>query len=128
MADMIAEGLAYLADVFAEQASATVTYQRGEGDSLLTASMPVTWGTSTNLTTDGSEVVDEFEIKDALIRATDLVLGGVQVAPLDGDRIIDGDGIVYTVQVPPAAEQAAVQDDGYNSQWQVHTWRRMADS
>lgn len=71
----------------------TVTYRRGA------ASMPVTAvvGRYAADVGDGNGLTVRTEVRDYLIAAADLVLGGVPVEPRGGDRIVEGDPAAGTV-------------------------------
>ena len=83
MADLLQQGAAWLEGMRHKHASRPVTYRRGEQDIALNATV----GRSVFQVVAADGVVEQVERRDYLVRAVDLVLGGVVVVPQVGDRI-----------------------------------------
>lgn len=89
MADLLAQGAAWLAEQRTQHAAQTVSYQRGANVWVLQATRGRTEFEEEDLEGGG---VQRIEARDYLIRVADLVAG----PPLEGDRILDA-GRVYEV-------------------------------
>ena len=115
MADLIAQGAAWLTNQRRASASQTVTYSRGTASVSISAAI----GNSA-FTLDNGNVVLNLESRDYLFAAADLVLNGNAVTPLPGDRITEADGQVYEV-LPIAGEPAWRYSDNARTSLRVHT-------
>ena len=115
MSDLLAQGAAWLTAQRRASASQTVTYSRG----VATVSLSAAIGSSA-FSLDNGNVVLTIESRDYLFAAADLILGGVQVTPLAGDRITEADGQVYEV-LPMAGEPAWRHSDRQRTSLRVHT-------
>jgi len=71
--------------------------------------------------TDSVELVEQYQSRDFLFLATDLVLGGVQTLPERGDQI-EEDGSVFDVMAPQGAMPYRFCDIG-RTLLRVHTKR-----
>lgn len=100
MPDMLAQGLAWLEDQRHAHLTRQVVYERG-GE---TIEVLATIGRTLFEQVDASGgVVQKFESRDFLVRASDLVLGGRPTLPKSGDRIRETSGeqvVVYEVLTP----------------------------
>jgi len=99
MADLLGTGAAWLEDQRHQHLTRTVTYQRGAD----TVGLAATIGRTQFEQADASDVIHRIESRDFLVRAADLVLGGVPVTPVAGDRIRETSGettFVYEVMAP----------------------------
>lgn len=95
MADMLANGAAWLAGQLKAAAGTTVTYVRGNQASEVTATI----GASAFESATQSGVLERWESRDYLIDYDDLPFGD----PLQGDRVveeIDGTNVTYEVASP----------------------------
>jgi hypothetical protein len=103
----------------AQHLSRTVTYQRGD-DSVEVAA---TVGRTVFEIDDGSGAAVQWESRDFLVPAADLVLAGEVVEPLPGDRIRETQGEkVYVYEVlAPGKEPCWRWSDPFRRTLRVHT-------
>ena len=95
MADMLANGAAWLAGRLKAAASTTVTYVRGNSAGEVAATI----GASAFEAANQSGVVERWESRDYLVSTDDLPFGD----PAHGDKIveeIDGTSVTYEVATP----------------------------
>lgn len=121
MADLLRDGMSWLADGLHDQAAQTVTYRRGAD----TASPKATFGSQLLRTTDGrgNTKIERTE-RDFIIRAADLVLGGAVTTPRRGDWIDVTFGDVverFEVMSPTKGEAPWRYSDPYQQMLRVHT-------
>jgi hypothetical protein len=113
---MLQRGTDWLAGKLNAHASHMVTYVRGDERLTLSA----TFGqTAMEAAEDVGPRVDYTE-RDFLLRAADLVLGGLHALPRAGDRIeelVDGKVYVFEVMAPEGRELPF--------RWSDATWRMM---
>lgn len=96
MSNLLADGFTWLEGQRHLFASSPVTYRRGASSVALSA----TAGTRMYEVEDGMGGAVSFESRDYLLRAVDLVIGGVLVLPELGDTIEEVVGVVtYVYQV-----------------------------
>jgi hypothetical protein len=122
---MLQRGAQWLADRRRESVSVRVTIRRGASS---TANVPAGVGRSQDLREDGGGVIVNDETRDFKIAKGDYRLGGVAVAPREGDEITDvssGASIRYLV-LPITGEEAARWADPFGESWRIHTKRRNA--
>ena len=96
MTDLLQQGAAWLEGMRHKHASRPVVYQRGEQSIALNTTV----GRSMFQVIAADGLVEQVERRDYLVRAADLVLGGVVVLPQVGDRIhetVGGKVQVYKV-------------------------------
>ena len=86
MADLLAQGAAWLESQRTKYLTTTVTYVRGD----VSIAVPATIGRTKYEADDGHVVRIEFTDRDYLILAADLVLGGQASEPERGDLIREG--------------------------------------
>ena len=96
MADLLEKGSAWLDDQRLRHLSRPVTYVRGEESVEVQAAV----GHTVFEVDDGTGVLEQYESRDFIVRAADLVLGGAKVVPARGDRIREEqDGMMYVYEV-----------------------------
>ena len=119
MADLLEQAAGWLDGMRAQHLSRRVVYSRGD-DSVEVAA---TIGRTVFEIDDGSGAVVQWESRDFLIAAVDLVLAGEVVEPLPGDRIRETqDGKVYVYEVmAPGKEPCWRYSDPYRRTLRVHT-------
>lgn len=110
MANMLADGAAWLAGQLKASAGSDVTYQRG-GD---TAAVTATIGRSQFEAANQSGVIEVWESRDFLIPYADLPYG----EPQRGDLVIEGE-LTYEVSAPRGIPVAHY--DAFRSMARVHT-------
>ena len=96
MNDLLQEGLDWLEGERREHLSRQVLYRRGTAE----ASVPATVAATRFEVDDGTGMILEQEVRDYLIAAADLVLGGERTLPERGDEIVEtrgGAAYVYEV-------------------------------
>ena len=98
MSDLLQEGLDWLEEQRKAHLSRTVTYRRGAAPVEVLATV----GATRFEADDGYGIVVEQEMRDYLIAAEDLVLGGEQVLPEPGDDVLDERaGVTRVYEVAP---------------------------
>ena len=119
MADILEQAAAFLGRMRVAHLSRTVTYQRG-ADSVDVAA---TVGKTQFEIDSGYGVVETFQSRDFLIAATDLVLGGEQVEPRQGDRVRETIGETVHVHEVMAPGKAPCWrwSDPYRTTLRIHT-------
>ena len=119
MADLLEQASDWLGGMRRTYLSRRVVYSRGD-DSVEVAA---TVGRTVFEIDDGSGAVVQWESRDFLIAAVDLVLAGEIVEPLPGDRIGETqDGKVYVYEVlAPGKEPCWRWSDPYGRTLRVHT-------
>ncbi len=121
MADLFQKASAWLEDQRTKFLTQTVVYQRPPSPD--TVEVAATIGTTVFQIDDGGGGLLRIESRDYLIRAADLVLGGLQVHPKRGDRIRETSGaqvIVYEV-LGPGDEPCWRWSDAYRQTLRIHT-------
>lgn len=88
MADLLQQGSAFLEDQRHKHMTRPVVYLRGDDSVELDATV----GRTVFEQADQFGVIQRTETRDYLVRAQDLVLGGVQSEPKAGDRVRDPSG------------------------------------
>ncbi len=106
---------AWLDEQCKENLSRAGTYRRGEDS----CELAVQLGRSVFEMSDEAGGIIEFETRDYILSAVDLVLGGSATEPRPGDRIEEG-GHVYEV-LSPGSEKCWRWSDGYYRTMRVHT-------
>jgi len=109
MSDLLQDGLDWLEEQRKAHLSRTVTYRRGADSVELLATV----GATRYEVDDGYGVVVEQEMRDYIVAAADLVLGGQRTLPERGDEIVeirDGQAYVYEVQDLGAERHYALCD------------------
>lgn len=119
MADVLAQGLAWLDDQRHQHMTRTVTYVRGTD----AVELQATIGRTEFEQVDEHGIVHKLESRDCLIRTSDLVLAGAATLPKSGDRIREPDGdqtFVYEVMAP-GDEPPFRYSDPYRKTLRIHT-------
>lgn len=120
MANLLAQGVAWLGGKRHTSMAGTITYVRGVD----TVSLSATVGKTDFEQLDESGVVQRIESRDFLIRTADLVLAAVTTLPRAGDLIRETEGpqtFVYEVMAPgdePPWRYSGAQD---RSTLRIHT-------
>lgn len=117
---MLAEAGAWLAGVRSDFMSRAVTYQRS-GASI---SLRATVGASQFVQDDQVGPRIRTEMRDYLIRVTDLVVAATQYYPQVGDRIIEVIGAktcTFEAMTPPTDEPAWRYSDEGRTTFRIHT-------
>ena len=119
MADLLEESSAWLDGQRLKHLSRTVSYRRGEDAVDVRAAI----GRTVFEVEDSVGVLERTESRDFLIPATDLVLGGEEVLPQQGDRIAESqDERVYIYEVmAPGREPCWRFSDAYRRTLRIHT-------
>jgi len=115
MVDLLEQGAAWLGDQRAAFASHPVVYSRGAANVTLRAAL----GSTNTEFQDASGMIEQYQSRDFIVQAAELVLGGVAVLPQRGDRITDG-AAVYEVLAPTGME-CWKWSDPYRKAIRVHT-------
>lgn len=120
MQDVLRNGQAWLADQLHEHGATEVTYRRGAEE----AQVRATIGRTLLKLDDGyGGVRMVWTDRDYLIRAADLVLGGIPAQPLRGDQIRETVGaqtLVYEV-LAPGDEPPWRWADPHRQMLRIHT-------
>jgi hypothetical protein len=115
MSDLLNTGLDWLANQMTEHVSRLVTYRRGPDEVAVRAII----GRRKIRLDDGyGGVRIEWPDRDFIIRADLLVIGGNQIKPERGDKVID-QGKVYEVMV--FGREPPCQDDPHGHMFRIHT-------
>lgn len=114
MPDMLATASSWLATVHKAAAGQSVTYQRQSDTVTLTAVV----GGSAGASVDAGGVAYSVNTVDFLIAAADLVLGGQEIEPQRGDRIIWGSR-VYVVSAENAGERPFRESGPGRTMWRI---------
>jgi hypothetical protein len=115
LGDLLEHAAGWLAGMRTKHLSRTVTYQSGGQQVRLAATV----GSTTFEIANDYGVVERWESRDYLIRASDLVVGGAVAQPQRGDTITDA-GEVYEVMAP-GKEDAYRPSDHYGLTLRIHT-------
>jgi len=119
VADLLAQGVAWLEAQRKASLATSVTYVRGTDSVELAATV----GRSEFEQVDESGLIRKIETRDYLFAAADLVLGGSQATPQEGDQVLEADGPqtrVYEVMTV-GTEPAWRYSDPYRNTIRVHT-------
>lgn len=117
---LLESGMSWLEEQRREHMTRTVTYRRGS----LSVELPATAGEHSYPVVDVDGIMMRVSIRDYLISAADLVLGGRTVEPQEGDRVeetLGSDTIIYEVLSPGGGEDAWRWSDQYRNTLRVHT-------
>jgi hypothetical protein len=117
--DLLQQGLDWLEGRRREHLTRTVLYRRGAES----FQIPATVAATRYEVDDGYGVVLEQDMRDYIVAAEDLVLGGQVVVPERGDEIVetrDGAGYVYEV-MDLGAEKHYRPADPDGSALRIHT-------
>jgi hypothetical protein len=117
MGDLLEQGAGWLAGMRTQYLSRTVTYQSGQQQVQLQATV----GSTTFDIASDYGVVERWESRDYLVGASDLVLGSAVAQPQRGDTITDA-GQVYEVMAP-GKEDVFRFSDHYGLTLRIHTKR-----
>ena len=119
MADLLGQAAAWLDDQRVRHLSRPVTYARGEHSVEVQAAI----GHTAFEVDDGTGVLEQYESRDFIVRAADLVLDGASVTPARGDRIREEqDGMVYVYEVmAPGREPCWRYSDPHRRALRIHT-------
>jgi hypothetical protein len=119
MADMLSDAAAWLADQRRAFMSKTVTYQRGQEE----VDLPATVGQTVFRITDDYGASIRHVTRDFLIAADDLVLGGAATEPKRGDRIRETiGGITFVHEVMGVGGEPEWRySDPFRGTYRIHT-------
>jgi hypothetical protein len=119
MTDMLRDGLSWLAGKLTSHAAREVTYQRGESQATVLATL----GKTVAEQDSGEGLIMRIEIRDYLIDTASLVIDGQQVLPERGDLIIETeDGKSFTYEVLPiGSDRAWRYSDPFRLKLRIHT-------
>ena len=119
MTDLLQKGQSWLTDQMTTHASQLVTYERGA----LAVEVRATIGQTVFEHDDGQGALIRTQVRDYLIDANRLVLGGETVLPKPGDHIretADGKTFVYEVMAI-AGEPCWRYSDPFRLKLRIHT-------
>lgn len=119
MANVLEQGAAWLEDQRHAHMTRTVVYERGADSVELLATI----GRTEFEQADEHGVIHRTELRDFLVRTTDLVLAGAATLPQTGDRVREADGVrtfVYEVMAP-GGEPPFRYSDPYRRTLRIHT-------
>ena len=109
MTDMLDSAAEWLDDQRVRHLSRAVTYVRGESSVEVLAAV----GHTVFEVDDGTGVLEQYESRDFIVSASDLVIDGVAITPARGDRIREeqaGTVYVYEVMAPGRFPHAKFSD------------------
>lgn len=104
-------------------AAVTIEYTRDDGSAEISVELTASVGEPPAAVMDASGLVTEYTSRDYLIRASLLVLGGQQVLPQSGDRIVETIGSVESefVVTSQGGEKPWRWSDPARTTLRVHT-------
>jgi len=119
MTDLLEQGSRWLDDQRLRHLSRPVTYCRGNASVEVQAAV----GRTVFEVDSGSAVLEQFESRDFLIRAADLVLNEQQILPERGDHVREEqDGVTYVYEVmAPGREPCFRFSDPFRRTLRIHT-------
>jgi hypothetical protein len=120
VADLLAQGSAWLEDQRHRYLTTTVTYRRGEQSVQVQATIGRTIF-RLDSPSDGFGVTTRYVSRDYLIRAVDLVLNGEQTLPERGDQIVESIGVTHEVMGPGGGEPDWRFSDAQRLTLRIHT-------
>jgi len=117
--DLLEQGSRWLDDQRVRHLSRPVTYCRGA----VSAEVQAAVGRTVFEVDSGTVVLEQFESRDFLIRAGDLVLNEQHVLPERGDRVREEqDGVTYVYEVmAPGREPCFRFSDPFRRTLRIHT-------
>lgn len=119
MADLIQNGIKWLAGRLFDTVSRTVEYHRGQD----AVSLQAIIGRTVFEIVDSSGIVERYESRDFIVSADALVLAGEQIVPRRGDWIVETIGVApltYEVMAPEN-EPVWAYADAYHQMIRIHT-------
>jgi hypothetical protein len=120
VADLLAQGSAWLEDQRHRYLTTTVTYRRGDQNVQVQATIGRTIF-RLDAPSDGFGVTTRYVSRDYLIRAADLVLNGEQTLPQRGDQIVELNGVTHEVMGPGSGEPDWRFSDPQRLTLRIHT-------
>jgi hypothetical protein len=120
VADLLAQGSAWLEDQRHRYLTLTVTYRRGDQSVQVQATIGRTIF-RLDAPGDGFGVTTRYVSRDYLIRAADLVLNGEQTLPQRGDEIVESNGVTHEVMGPGSGEPDWRFSDPQRLTLRIHT-------
>ena len=119
MVDLLEQGAAWLGDLRANYASHPVVYSRVASSVTLRAAL----GSTNTEFQDASGMIEQYQSRDFIVQAAELILGGVAVLPQRGDRIeITLGGVLCVFEVlAPTGMECWKWSDPYRKAIRVHT-------
>ena len=119
MVDLLQKSSDWLEDMRSKHASRLVTYKRGAETIVVSATI----GKTVFEIDDGVGVSTQYEARDFLILAQELVLGGERTLPQRGDRIQEpqGDQSVEYEVLAPGKEPCWRYSDPFRKTLRIHT-------
>jgi hypothetical protein len=119
MADILQKASDWLEDMRTRHASRSVAYKRGTDAAVVSATI----GKTIFQIDDGLGVSTQYEARDFLILAVDLVIGGQRTLPQRGDRIqetVEAQTLEYEV-LAPGKEPCFRFSDPFIKTLRIHT-------
>jgi len=117
MIDLLERASSWLADQRAKFASRLVTYQRKAGGSI---TVNACLGSSQFEAENSQGLIERYESRDFLVKASELVMDGETFLPQHGDRIVDGQaGMTY--EVLEAGGECWRYSDPHRISLRIHT-------
>ena len=119
MADLLQKSSDWLEDMRTKHATRLVTYKRGAETIVVSATI----GRTVFEIDDGVGVSTQYEARDFLILAQELVLGGERTLPQRGDRIQEtvGDQTIEYEVLAPGKEPCWRYSDPFRKTLRIHT-------
>lgn len=121
MVNQLARGAAWLAGQRKDHMGTALTYRRGN----LSVELVATIGLTEFDQEDRAGLTTRGQVRDYLITAADLMLGGETVLPERGDRVIEVDaaGVTHTYEVLPlgGGQQHYRYSDPFRNTLRIHT-------
>ena len=119
MADLLQKASDWLEDMRTKHASRLVTYKRGAETIVVSATI----GRTVFEIDDGVGVSTQYEARDFLILAQELMLGGERTLPQRGDRIQEtvGDQSIEYEVLAPGKEPCWRYSDPFRKTLRIHT-------
>jgi len=114
MSNDLRTGVAWLGAQLKPKHSDSVTYQRG----LDSVSIKATLGASQEESLDESGAIIRTRRIDFIVTAADLILDGVVVKPLPGDRIVDGTKTYEVLAI--AGSEIYREEDPFGLIFRIH--------
>ena len=122
MPDILEQGAAWLEEQRVKYCSREMTYRRGAQTVQVNATVVLSeYGVD-----NGNGIVEQFESRDFLVAAAELVFGGEITLPQRGDLIVETiSGVTYSneVMVPGGDGDCWQWSDRYKRVFKIHTKR-----
>ena len=119
MANVLSDGVTWLAAQIKANASETITYSRGAA----TVTLSVTRGYTEHTELDGDGFPILTHTQDFICTTADLILSGSAAIPQKGDVITDAGGVTFSVY-PPSGGTPYRYSDPYRTMLRIYTRER----